>query len=63
MKNNRTVRLVKSPNSPQGDYVCYLNEEGVSQYESLKAKLKAKKIESVGQEDTQALVQKDLLLE
>lgn len=63
MKNNRTVRLVKSPNSPQGDYVCYLNEEGVSQYESLKAKKKAKKMDEVGREDTQGLVMKDLLLE
>ena len=63
MKNNRTVRLVKSPNSPQGDYVCFLNEEGVSGHESLKAKKKAKKMDEVGRENTQALVVKDLLLD
>jgi len=63
MKNNRNVRLIKAPNAPQGDYVCYLNEEGVSGYESLKARLKAKKMDEVGREDTQALIQKDLLLE
>ena len=63
MKNNRNVRLIKSPNSPQGDYVCYLNEEGVSGYESLKARQKAVKMDSVGVENTQALIQKDLLLE
>ena len=62
MKNNRTVRMIKSPNSPQGDYVCYLNEEGVSQYESLKAKVRAKKMDSIS-ENTQGLVEKDLLLE
>ena len=63
MKNNRNVRLIKSPNSPQGDYVCYLNEEGVSGYESLKARQKAVKMDSVGVENTQALIAKDLLLE
>jgi meiotic recombination protein DMC1 len=63
MKNNRTVRLVKSPNSPQGDYVCYLNEEGVSAHESLKAKKKAKKMDEVGREDTQGLINKELLIE
>ena len=63
MKNNRNVRLIKSPNSPQGDYVCYLNEEGVSGYESLKARQKAVKMDSVGVENTQALIEKDLLLE
>lgn len=63
MKNNRNVRLIKSPNSPQGDYVCYLNEEGVSGYESLKARQKAVKMDSVGVENTQALIEKDLLLD
>jgi RecA/RadA recombinase len=63
MKNNRTVRLVKSPNSPQGDYICYLNEEGVSGHESLKAKKKAKKMDEVGREDTQGLINKELLIE
>tara|TARA_R110002073_G_scaffold103705_2_gene234993 strand:- start:2976 stop:4001 length:1026 start_codon:yes stop_codon:yes gene_type:complete len=62
MKNNRTVRLVKSPNSPQGDYVCYLNEEGVSGYESLKARQKAEKLSTVAVENTQGLIEKDLLL-
>jgi RecA/RadA recombinase len=62
MKNNRTVRMVKSPNSPQGDYVCYLNEEGVSGYESLKARQKAEKLSTVAVENTQGLIKKDLLL-
>jgi len=54
--------MVKSPNSPQGDYVCYLNEEGVSGYESLKARQKAEKLSTVAVENTQGLIKKDLLL-
>lgn len=58
MKNNRTARLIKSPSQPQADYVFYLNEEGVSQYESIKAKEKAKKMD----EPTSEIEDKSLLL-
>ena len=40
MKNNRTIRLLKSPKSPQGDYICFVNEEGISEHESLTNKIK-----------------------
>ncbi len=63
MKNNRNVRLIKAPNAPQGDYVCYLNEEGVSGFENIKARDRKKKIDAVGIENTQGLIRKDLLLE
>lgn len=63
MKNNRTVRLIKSPNKPQGDYVCYLNEEGVSNFDTIKARDKARKMDKVAAEDTDALKDKELLLE
>ena len=63
MKNNRNVRLIKAPNAPQGDYVCYLNEEGVSGHESVKARDKQRKMDSVGRENTQGLIEKDLLLD
>ena len=63
LKNNRVAHLIKAPNSPQGDYTFFLNEEGVSQYESLSDKKKAKKINDVAKEDTQGLIKKDLLLE
>ncbi len=62
MKNNRTVRLVKSPNSPSGDYKCFVNEEGISQYEELTKKILAARMESI-HEDTQGLIRKDLLLD
>jgi DNA repair protein RadA len=63
MKNNRVVKLVKSPNSPQGEYKCFLNEEGVSQYEKLTNKIKEKRMNELSQEDTQGLIMKDTLLE
>ena len=63
MKNNRVARLVKSPKSAQGDYPFFLNEEGVSQYETFKAKQKAQKMDKVAVENTQGLIKKDLLLE
>jgi len=63
MKNNRNVRLIKAPNAPQGDYVCYLNEEGVSGFENIKARDKKRKIDAVGIEHTQDLIEKDLLLD
>lgn len=43
MKNNRTIRLKKSPKSPEGDYSCFVNEEGISQYESISKKKRADK--------------------
>jgi len=38
LKNNRVMKLVKSPSEAQGEYQFFLNEEGVSQYENLKKK-------------------------
>jgi len=43
MKNNRTARLVKSPSQAQADYPFFVNEEGVSQYETIKEKERADK--------------------
>ena len=43
MKNNRVAHLIKSNKSASGDYAFFLNEEGVSQYESLSQKKKSKK--------------------
>jgi len=63
MKNNRVVKLVKSPNSPQGEYKCFLNEEGVSQYEKLTNKIREQRMKEVGIEDTQGLIDKSGLLE
>lgn len=63
MKNNRTIRLVKSPKSPAGDYACFVNEEGLSQHESLTKKIKEDRMKDVAREDTQGLIKKDLLLE
>jgi DNA repair protein RadA len=63
MKNNRTVRLEKSPNSPAGDYKCFVNEEGISQYEKLTNKIRDERMKEVGVEDTQGLMKKDLLLD
>jgi len=51
LKNNRTVKLVKSPNSPQGEYKCFLNEEGVSQYEKLTNKIREARMNEVTQEN------------
>lgn len=62
LKNNRVAHLIKAPNAPQGDYTFFLNEEGVSQYETLSAKKKAKKMDEIT-EYTQGLIKKDLLLE
>lgn len=61
MKNNRTVKLVKSPNSPQGEYKIFLNEEGVSQYEKLTNKIREERMKNIAVEDTQGLIRKDLL--
>lgn len=61
MKNNRTARLVKSPKSPAGDYLFYLNEEGVSEHETLTKKIKEERMKKVAVEDTQGLVDKSLL--
>jgi len=63
MKNNRTVRLKKSPKSPEGDYACYINEEGISQHESLTKKILEARMKEVAVENTQGLVKKDLLLD
>jgi DNA repair protein RadA len=63
MKNNRIVKLIKSPSHPQGEYKCYLNEEGVSQHESLTKKIKDKRMSEVAREDTQGLIIKDDLVE
>jgi len=63
MKNNRTVKLVKSPNAPSGEYKCFVNEEGISQYEKLTNKIREERMKEIGREDTQALIKKDLLLE
>lgn len=62
MKNNRVARLIKSPSAPQGDYAFFLNEEGVSQFENIKAKQRADKMDTVAVENTQGLIKKDLLL-
>ena len=62
MKNNRTVRLVKSPNSPAGDYKCFVNEEGISQHENLTKKMLADRMDAI-HEDTAALADKSLLLD
>jgi DNA repair protein RadA len=63
MKNNRIVKLIKSPSHPQGEYKCFLNEEGVSQHETLTKKIKDKRMEEVAREDTQGLIKKELLLD
>ena len=60
MKNNRTLRLIKSPRQPQADYVFYINEEGVSGTESVKKK---KKIDELDKElsNSNDLIDKSLL--
>ena len=60
MKNNRTLRLIKSPSQPQADYVFYINEEGVSGTESVKKK---KKIDELDKElsNSNDLIDKSLL--
>lgn len=63
MKNNRTVRMIKSPKSPAGDYGCFVNEEGLSSFENLTKKMKEDRIKMLGVEKTQSLVIKDLLLD
>jgi len=63
MKNNRTVKLVKSPNSPSGEYKCFVNEEGISQYEKLTNKIRDERMKTIGVENTQGLIKKDLLLD
>ena len=63
MKNNRTVRMIKSPKSPAGDYGCFVNEEGLSSFENLTKKMKEDRMKLVGVENTQALIKKDLLLD
>ena len=60
-KNNRTIRLEKSPSSPEGDYKCFVNEEGISQYEKLTNKIREERIKNIAIEDTQGLIRKDLL--
>jgi len=62
MKNNRTVRMIKSPKSPAGDYGCFVNEEGLSTFENLTKKILADRMKDI-HEDTQGLIKKDLLLE
>ena len=62
MKNNRTVRLIKSPKSPAGDYLCFVNEEGISQFETFKAKEKSKKMDEVGVENG-SIKRTDLLVD
>jgi len=59
MKNNRTLRLIKSPSQPQADYVFYINEEGVSATESVKKK----KIDEVDKQlsNSNDLIDKSLL--
>lgn len=62
MKNNRTVRMIKSPKSPAGDYACFVNEEGLSTHENLTKKIMSDRMDSI-HENTQGLIKKDLLLE
>jgi len=62
MKNNRVARLIKSPKSPQADFQFFLNEEGVSAFEDIKAKKKDELFEGIAREDTQGLMDKSLLL-
>lgn len=62
MKNNRVARLIKSPKDATGDFPFFLNEEGVSTFETLAAKNRNKKMDDI-QENTQALVDKELLLD
>jgi len=51
MKNNRTIRLTKSPKHPVGDYKCFVNEEGISQYEKLTTKIRDERIKHIADED------------
>ena len=62
MKNNRTFRLIKSPSQPQADYTFFINEEGVSDFESISARERKKKADAVTT-DSQALIKKDLLID
>ena len=62
MKNNRTFRLIKSPSQPQADYTFYINEEGVSDFESVSARDRKRKADAVTG-DSQALIKKDLLID
>jgi DNA repair protein RadA len=62
MKNNRTFRLIKSPSQPQADYTFYINEEGVSDFESISARDRKRKADAVTG-DSQALIKKDLLID
>jgi DNA repair protein RadA len=61
MKNNRIAKLVKSPCSPTGEFPFFLNEEGVSGYETLAKARKAKKMDAIV-EHTGDLVDSTLLL-
>lgn len=61
MKNNRIAKLVKSPCRASGEYPFYLNEEGVSGYETLAKARKAKKMDAIV-EHTGDLVDSSLLL-
>ena len=63
MKNNRTVRLIKSPKSPAGDYLCFVNEEGLSQHENMTKKIKEARMNDLSMENTQGLIKKELLLD
>ena len=51
MKNNRLVRLEKSPSHPTGDYKCFVNEEGISQYEKLTNKIRDDRIKHIADEN------------
>lgn len=63
VKNSRVVTLEKSPNRPNGEYKCFVNEEGISQYEKLTEKIRKARFDEVGIENTDALARKDLLLD
>ena len=52
MKNNRVLSRIKSPREAQGDFAFFVNEEGVSNTETVKKK-------TVGSQ----VVKKDLLLD
>ena len=62
MKNNRTLRLIKSPSQPQADYSFFINEEGVSDSESKAARVRKKKIDEAFV-SSEGLVKKDLLID
>lgn len=63
VRNLRVITLEKSPTKPNGEYKCYINEEGLSQYEKITEKIRKARFDEVAVEDTQGLIKSDLLLD